>query len=201
MDNVPIPINPGAETLALLRMAEIQRSILDLPMDISIGTRGTSGYEKQLAMRQLKIRYLMAMVITKLNIASSRVIAGVSDKDLKSWRNADSHFKAAELSLYEDVLDLAEEKLHAAVAEGDLKAVQFILRTKGRSRGYTEKLEVDHGVQDFEKALMEGRARAFANKKLKEDNDEETSGQGIPDGRQGGNPSNGGDGNDPEEEG
>ena len=42
----------------------------------------------------------------------------------------------------ETVLDLAESKLVASIKDGDLSAVKYILSTKGKGRGYTERQEV-----------------------------------------------------------
>lgn len=152
------------ETVNALRIAEIQDSILNLPIDLTVGDRSHVGYDKALETRQKKVNFLVAMIICRLNITRARLIAGVDNGELQSWRQGDRFFKSVEASLYDDILDLAEEKLHEAVADGDMKAVTFILRTKGRNRGYVEKVEMDHGIKDFDKALLEGRQRAFANK-------------------------------------
>lgn len=50
--------------------------------------------------------------------------------------------KAAYDDECEQILDLAETKLFAAVTNGDLAAVKYILSTKGKKRGYTERTEV-----------------------------------------------------------
>lgn len=42
----------------------------------------------------------------------------------------------------ESVLDMAESKLFEAVNTGDLQAVKYLLSTKGKRRGYTERTEV-----------------------------------------------------------
>lgn len=41
----------------------------------------------------------------------------------------------------ESVLDMAEAKLYKAVEKGDLQAVKYILSTKGKRRGYVERVE------------------------------------------------------------
>jgi hypothetical protein len=43
----------------------------------------------------------------------------------------------------ESILDMAESKLFEAVLAGDSQMVKYILSTKGKRRGYTEKLEID----------------------------------------------------------
>ena len=48
------------------------------------------------------------------------------------------------LDLYDGrLVDLAELKLQQAVRDGERWAVQFLLKTKGRSRGYVERQEVE----------------------------------------------------------
>ena len=39
--------------------------------------------------------------------------------------------------------DLAETELFKAIKAGDLSAIRFYLATKGKGRGYTEKVETD----------------------------------------------------------
>jgi len=47
-----------------------------------------------------------------------------------------------------DTGDLAESKLRALIEEGNWPAIKFALSTKFKSRGYTEKTEIEHtGVQ------------------------------------------------------
>jgi len=42
----------------------------------------------------------------------------------------------------ERILDIAENKLFASIALGNKKDIQFLLKTKGKDRGYVEKQEV-----------------------------------------------------------
>lgn len=44
----------------------------------------------------------------------------------------------------EIILDMAESKLFEAVNNGDTQMIKYILSTKGRKRGYNEKLELEH---------------------------------------------------------
>lgn len=42
----------------------------------------------------------------------------------------------------EAILDLAESKTYEAINNGDMSAARFILMTKGKHRGYTERQEI-----------------------------------------------------------
>lgn len=55
----------------------------------------------------------------------------------------------------ESFIDLAESQLRIAVGRGDLQAVFFLLKTKGKSRGYVEKTEHDVSINPFEKLMRE----------------------------------------------
>lgn len=64
-------------------------------------------------------------------------------------------FRQAIEDVDESFIDLAESQLRAAVSRGDMNAVFFILKTKGKSRGYVEKSEHDVTVSSFEKLMQE----------------------------------------------
>lgn len=50
-------------------------------------------------------------------------------------------FKEEIENINESYIDMAETQLRAAVSRGDMNAVFFLLKTKGKSRGYVEKIE------------------------------------------------------------
>lgn len=45
-------------------------------------------------------------------------------------------------------IDIAEETLHELINFKDFRAVKFFLETKGRKRGYGQKIEIDRGEGD-----------------------------------------------------
>ncbi|RLI67501.1 hypothetical protein DRO91_10145 [Candidatus Heimdallarchaeota archaeon] len=47
----------------------------------------------------------------------------------------------------EKILDMAEVSLFAQVKNKDFPATKYILSTKGKDRGYTEKQEIEHSGQ------------------------------------------------------
>lgn len=59
------------------------------------------------------------------------------------WYNSDAEFKVECDSINDLVLDFAEEKLYSLVDKGDTTATIFLLKTRGKKRGYIEKQEID----------------------------------------------------------
>jgi hypothetical protein len=59
------------------------------------------------------------------------------------WIQDDSEFAELVREVEESMLDTAESELMKLVRSGDFKAVKFLLVTKGRSRGYGEKLQIE----------------------------------------------------------
>jgi hypothetical protein len=66
---------------------------------------------------------------------------GMPRSTFYNWLNTDSDFKAAVEELQEYALDVAESELHKLIKKGDTTAIIFYLKTKGKRRGYVEKVE------------------------------------------------------------
>ena len=45
---------------------------------------------------------------------------------------------------FEKIVDLAENTVFSKISKGDLKASELLLKTKGKTRGYIEKQEIQH---------------------------------------------------------
>lgn len=60
------------------------------------------------------------------------------------WRYARDYpsVKEALQEAKEKLLDFAESKLYTAIKKGELVAILFFLKTKGKARGYTERQEI-----------------------------------------------------------
>ena len=61
-------------------------------------------------------------------------------------------------------LDLAESRLLEAIDRGELTAIIFYLKTLGKRRGYTEKIEVD--VRQIEEAIVAELERITEEREL-----------------------------------
>ncbi len=53
----------------------------------------------------------------------------------------------------ERVLDLAESKLIEAINKGDSQMIKYLLATKGKKRGFTEKQIIEHEITDIDKKI------------------------------------------------
>lgn len=80
------------------------------------------------------------------NITIACQASGVGRGMYKSWCENDPEFRKrlAEIEPEEIMLDFGEHKLMERIAKGDTLATMFLLKTKGKRRGYIEKQEVAH---------------------------------------------------------
>ena len=80
------------------------------------------------------------------NITIACTAAGVSRGAYSKWIKEDEEFRntLAEIEPEEIMLDFGEHKLMERIAKGDTLATMFLLKTKGKRRGYIERQEVAH---------------------------------------------------------
>ena len=69
--------------------------------------------------------------------------------------------KAVE-EIVEETLDLAETQLFKALREGNLTAVLFYLKTKGKHRGYVERTEISGSKEGSPIEISDARQRLVA---------------------------------------
>ena len=68
---------------------------------------------------------------------------GISRQTHYNWLKEDPAYKEACNNLPEVVLDFAEHHLHKLIAQGNPAATIFLLKTKGKGRGYVERQEIE----------------------------------------------------------
>ena len=68
---------------------------------------------------------------------------GLSRTTYYRWYKEDESFKNRADDIQEFQLDVAESVLFKLISDGNVAATIFLLKTKGKKRGYTEKNEVD----------------------------------------------------------
>ena len=90
-----------------------------------------------------KNAFLAYMEATLGNITASCKEVGIDRSLYYKWLERDPKFKQAVDDLSEMSVDFAESHLKKQIKEGDTTATIFYLKTKGKHRGYSEKVEFD----------------------------------------------------------
>lgn len=79
---------------------------------------------------------------------------GITRETFRLWKNKDPKFKAECKDIEEHVIDIVESKLLTKINNEDLTAIIFYLKTKGKDRGYVERVEQNVSVTPFEDLMM-----------------------------------------------
>lgn len=90
-----------------------------------------------------KNAFLAIMERTLGNITASCKEIGIERSTYYRWLEKDAKFKQAVDDLSEMSVDFAESQLKKQIKDGDTTATIFYLKTKGKHRGYSEKVEFD----------------------------------------------------------
>lgn len=67
--------------------------------------------------------------------------AGINRWTHYDWLKTDAQYKRAVENIENEALDLAEAALLTLIKQKNVRAIIFLLRTRGKHRGYTEKLD------------------------------------------------------------
>lgn len=85
---------------------------------------------------------LEALRLNLGNITEACKAAGVARCSFYDWRDSDQAFASAVDEIAEEQIDLVEGALLGRIKGGDTTAMIFYLKTKGRGRGFSERLEL-----------------------------------------------------------
>ena len=77
------------------------------------------------------------------NVSKACKGANMGRRTYYNWMESDKKFAGAVEDINESLIDWGEDALKTRIGAGDTIATIFFLKTKGRSRGYIEKHEVD----------------------------------------------------------
>ena len=100
-----------------------------------------------------KKAFLDALVNNDGNVTKACDSSGIGRTTFYRWKDEDQDFAASVESVNESLLDTAESELHKLIKKGNVTAIIFYLKTRGKERGYIERTETDSKVtvQDAEK--------------------------------------------------
>jgi hypothetical protein len=105
---------------------------------------------------QKKKQFLDAFEKSMSNISAACRESGISRDEFYRWRDTDADFKMRLEHSYEATIDFAETSLFRQIRDGNTSATIFFLKTKGRHRGYQEKVvSVNVDVKQGIEALTE----------------------------------------------
>lgn len=96
-----------------------------------------------------------ALEKTHGNISAAARSIGASRTTVHNRINKSDKVKEAYDSVNESNLDLAENELMELVRDGNFRAIKFYLRTKGRTRGYGDRMDITSGGISLFEALTE----------------------------------------------
>jgi hypothetical protein len=74
-------------------------------------------------------------------VTAASKLAGIHRDTHYEWMKKDQSYAAKVEALEGIAIDFAESKLHGSIKSGNVTAIIFFLKTKGRDRGYIERLE------------------------------------------------------------
>jgi hypothetical protein len=98
------------------------------------------------------------------NLAAVGRALGVTRQSVHAFVHKHPTLRAAVADCREAMIDHAESALHRAIFQGEAWAVCFFLKTQGRRRGYSERLDVGRpeDLTDDELAAIAARGRPRA---------------------------------------
>lgn len=103
----------------------------------------TKGYTKKQVLTALKDSYgIISIVAERLNCAWA-----TANRFVHLWPLTEKAYKQET----EIILDYAESAIFKAVERGDTSAAKWILSTRGKSRGYTDRVEITGNQEALKK--------------------------------------------------
>lgn len=106
-------------------------------------------------MKPKQNKFLKAFKETYGVISYACEAANVSRQTYYNWRKNDPEFDEKAKEIEETAIDIAEGKLFSQIGEGNLTAIIFYLKTKGKRRGYVEQVDNRLVENPFEKLMKE----------------------------------------------
>ena len=104
--------------------------------------RAKTAATKAAQTKKNKADFLIAYEASLGNISLAAKKVGIKRGTYYLWCNTDPEFKEACEEAIETQKDFVESQLMKSIRDGDAGSIKFYLQTKGRDRGYGDKIEV-----------------------------------------------------------
>ena len=109
--------------------------------------------------RKPKIEEIASVYSKKAcNVTQTCIALGINRTTFYNWRKKSPKLDDLLRNEEESVIDYAESKLVEHIQDGDTTCLIFFLKTKGKARGYVEKIEQDVTVNPFLELMQEATA-------------------------------------------
>lgn len=95
-----------------------------------------------------KKKALDALKSTMGNVTAACTAADINRRNFYKWREDDAEFDQAVKDISESAIDMGETALMKQIQEGNTACIIFFLKTRGKERGYVERMEHDHRGKD-----------------------------------------------------
>ena len=90
-----------------------------------------------------KKNFLRSLEANLGNISKACASANISRMTYYRWQDDDEPFKESCKEVEEALIDTSENKLLELIKQGNITAIIFHLKTKGKSRGYNETTQLE----------------------------------------------------------
>ncbi len=87
------------------------------------------------------------------NVSATCAALGIERRTFYNWKNSEPSFAEAIADADESIIDFCESKLIEQINNGNLTAIIFMLKTKGKKRGYIETVENQLTLNPFEELM------------------------------------------------
>ncbi len=92
-----------------------------------------------------KKTFLAALKQTRCIVSDAAKLCGLPSRTHYDWVRDDNEYKKDVEDIGNEVLDFIEKAAYNRVEEGSDKMIEFILKTKGKKRGYGNELDITSG--------------------------------------------------------
>ena len=87
------------------------------------------------------------------NVSSTCSALNIDRNTFLSWRSKYEELNQLLTEVEESLIDFSESKLLEQIQDGNLTAIIFHLKTKGKNRGYVERVENEVSMNPFEELM------------------------------------------------
>ncbi len=89
-------------------------------------------------------QFLEAFEKNATNVSRACKSVGIERQTHYDWKSRNLTYKAKVEAIEESMIDFAEGMLYKNMKDGKESSILFFLKTRGRSRGYVERQEIEH---------------------------------------------------------